>query len=184
MDSRLKFGLQQSNNDATNLSESALHVERGRLYDHPVRPARRQLPRVVPDGQYVAGGRGAWARGHQHRSEDQQRRGPVRALRNTGLGRGRWRSLLERGDRLPERIHLQSAGHLGRRILADGAWSPATVRNWWRAITIYCSPNGSASPSICRSCDGATSGWRTVRLSAARRAPAGGVLGSGPVRSN
>ena len=116
---RLKFGLQQSNNDATNLSESLFTLSEVGYTFTPFALPEGNYRAVVPDRQHVVGdaqGRRASASTRSSRNAV----GPVRALRNTGPGRRRSRSLLERGNRLPERLHLQSAGHLGRRILADG----------------------------------------------------------------
>ena len=120
---RLKFGLQQSNNDATNLSESLFTLSEVGLHVHAVLAAGRYLPAVVPHRQHVA----VHAKGRrlQHRPEADQRRRAVRPLRHAGPRRRRQRSLLERGSRLPERPDLQPTGHLGHRLRRRWKWRPA-----------------------------------------------------------
>ena len=116
---RLKFGLQQSNNDATNLSDSLFTLsEVGYTF----------TPFALPEGAYRL-----WFRTDNTSEEtrkgigisiDQKLTNAVGVfapVRHAG-SRRRWaRSLLERRRRLPERLHLQSAGHVGRRVRADGA---------------------------------------------------------------
>ena len=85
---RFKFGLQQSNNDATNLSDSLFTLsEVGYTF----------TPFSLPEGSYrlwfrtdnTADDVIAEGRRHQHRPEADERRRPVRALRHAGLRRRR-----------------------------------------------------------------------------------------------
>ena len=52
---RLKFGLQQSNNDATNLSESLFTLSEVGYTFTPFALPEGYLPGVVPDRQHVDG---------------------------------------------------------------------------------------------------------------------------------
>ena len=116
---RLKFGLQQSNNDATNLSDSLFTLSEVGYTFTPLRAAGRHLSPVVPHRQHGAGDvrKGVGVSLDQKLTHACR---PVRAVRDAGAGGRRSRSLLQRRRRLPERPHLQPAGHLGRRLLPDG----------------------------------------------------------------
>ena len=131
---RAKFGFQQSNTDATNLSDSLFTLtELGYTF----------TPFALPEGTYRA-----WFRTDNTADEAirkagglslDQRLTPVVGLfgrygtQETDLGR---RPLLQRRPRVSERVDFQPPGHVGRRVFPDGPRCQARRKSWWRATTI------------------------------------------------
>ncbi len=117
---RLKFGLQQSNTDATNLSDSMYTLsEVGYTF----------TPFALPEGTYRV-----WFR-TDNTADDHPRTGvgvsldqklTARSACSAGTARRncdlRPRPLLQRRHRLPERPRLQPAGYLGRRLCRRWIW--------------------------------------------------------------
>ena len=130
---RFKFGFQQSNTDATNLSDSMYTLtEVGYTF----------TPFALPEGTYRV-----WFRTDNTPDADPDRASGVsldqKLTASVGLfgrygtqeARCRTRPLLQRGRRISERAHLQPAGYVGHRLRADGSGVAASVRSWPRATT-------------------------------------------------
>ena len=116
---RVKFGFQQSNDDAANLSDSMFTLtEVGYTFTPfalPKGPTARGSEPTTRRRTAVATGFGI--------SLDQKLTpvlGCLRAVRDLEPRPGP-RQLLQRRRRLPERHHLQPARHVGRRLRTNGA---------------------------------------------------------------
>ena len=161
----------------------AVHVERGRLHVHAVRAAGRQLP-GRGSGPTTRVGDIRKGVGHQRRPEADAT--PSACSRATARRTSTTTVAITTGA--PASASRTASSSIRRTPGASAIhrWtcSPAIVRSWWRATTTCCSPSGCGCRSTCTHVLETPAGGEQVRLSAAGRPAAGGVLGSGSVRSN
>ena len=145
---RLKFGLQQSNNDATNLSDSLFTLSEVGYTFTPFALPEGSYRALVPDRQHVAGD--AQGRRHQHRPEAHAM--PSACSRATERRTWRTTAAITTGAR--ESASRTASSSIRRTPGASAtrrwSWSRAIVRSWWRATTTCCSPSGCGCRSICR----------------------------------
>ena len=177
---RFKFGFQQSNDDAANLSDSMFTLTRSRVHVHAVRAAGRHLSRVVPHGQHAGrSGAGDVATGFGLSLD--QKVTPVRWRVRAGTGRRN----LE-----PGRDNFYSVGlgfQNGIIFNPQDTWGVGYAQ-----MDLEDRPEGTAHRGLLQlPSDGAAAalvppharprqrGYRVrVRVSAAGRAFPGGVLGT------
>ena len=144
---RLKFGLQQSNNDATNLSESLFTLSE---------VGYTTTPFALPEGNYRV-----WFRTDNTSSETRRARASASTRSSAtpwacsrATEHRTWKTTVAITTGAQESASRTDSSSIRRTPGASDTrrwtWSLAIVRSWWRAITTCCSPNGCGSPSICR----------------------------------